>query len=156
MKATLALLALLTFAGCFGSDANIDSPPATAEKPLVAPAATTTTDQICRSLMQRQRACTDSFIPALVDARVGADNPPGIADQERSIGRDAVVREALAEWKNDSQDSAIDDVCDDIAQSVSPTRDAELRDAVSQCLGQTGCAAFVACAVPLNLVRWKA
>jgi len=155
MKATLALLTLLPLTGCFGSDANVDAPPATAEQPLVAPAATTTTDQICRSLMQRQRACTDDFIPALVDARVRIDNPPGVADRERSIGRDALVKEALTEWANDSQDAAIESVCDEIAQSVSPTRDAELRDAVSQCLAQTGCEAFVACAVPLNLARWK-
>jgi hypothetical protein len=127
----------------------------TAEQPLEAPAAATSTDQICRSLMQRQRGCTAQFIPALVDARVKNDNPSGLATREREIGRDTLVKDALAEWENDAKDPNIAAMCDDIAQAISPEKDAQLRSSVSTCLAKTGCEAFVSCAVPLNLIHWK-
>ena len=92
MKTMMALLALMGMAGCLAGESELaprtaSAEPATAsaEQPLVTPAADTTTDQICRSLMQRQRGCTAQFIPALVDARVKGDNPPGAAAREREI-----------------------------------------------------------------------
>lgn len=162
MKTMMSLIALFGMAGCLAGESEVapgtagtEPSTATAEQPLAAPAATTTTDQICRSLLQRQRACTVQFIPALVDARVKSDNPPGLAAREREIGRDALVRDALAEWQSDAQDPSIAALCDDIAQAISPEKDALLRSSVSTCLSKTGCDAFVSCAVPLNLVHWK-
>ena len=162
MKTMMALLALMGMAGCLAGESELaprtaSAEPATAsaEQPLVTPAADTTTDQICRSLMQRQRGCTAQFIPALVDARVKGDNPPGAAAREREIGREALVKDALAEWENDAKDPNIAALCDDIAQSISPEKDSLLRSSVSSCLAETGCEAFVSCAVPLNLVHWK-
>ena len=163
MTATLA--ALIGTAGCLAGEPEVEprtassttaAPhPAAAEQPLRAPAGATTTDQICRSLMQRQRGCTAQFIPALVEARVQQDNPPGVAARERESGRDALLKDARSEWENDSQDPNIAAMCDDIAQSISPANDSQLRSSVSDCLAQEGCEAFVACAVPLNLIRWK-
>jgi hypothetical protein len=156
MKTTLLMLTtLIGGAGCLGSEPNAREQPVQADQALQAPVATTTTDEICRALMQRQRACSATFIPALVDARVRADNPPGIAARDNESGRAALVREALAEWVNDSKDEAIDELCDTLAQSISPAKDTELRTAVSTCLAQDGCGDFVTCATPLNLIRWQ-
>jgi hypothetical protein len=155
MKTTLLMLTLIGGAGCLGSETNTREQPVQAEQALLAPAATTTTDEICRAFMQRQRACGETFIPALVDARVKADNPPGLAAHDNEIGRAALVREAFTEWANDSKDEAIDKLCDAMAQSISLAKDTELRSSVSACLAQEGCDGFVACAVPLNLIRWR-
>ena len=59
-----------------------------------------------------------------------ADNPPGVAAQAKQSGREALVKEAFDEWANDSQDAAIDALCDDIAQSIPPAKDSELRESV--------------------------
>lgn len=162
MKTMMAVLALGGMTGCLAGESEVaprtaSSGPssASAQQPLVVPAEATTTDQICRALMQRQRACTAQFIPALVQARVEVDSPPGLAAREREIGREALVEEALAEWETDARDPNIAAMCDDIAQSISPEKDSELRSSVSGCLEKAGCDDFVSCAVPLNLVQWK-
>jgi hypothetical protein len=154
MKTILVMFATLGAAGCLGAETPPREQPGQAERALQVPAATTTTDESCRALMQRQRACGTTFIPALVDARVQADNPPGIAARAAEIGRDALVAQAFDEWANDSKDESIDSLCDAIAQSISPPKDSELRSRASTCLAQEGCDAFVACATPLSLVRW--
>jgi hypothetical protein len=112
------------------------------------------TQASCRALMQRQRACSAAFIPALVDARVERDEPAGIFARAHEIGREALVAEALEEWKADSRDEAIDGVCAEIARTIAPARVSELERSVGTCLQRSGCEAFVACAVPVNLDRW--
>ncbi|MEO8183950.1 MAG: hypothetical protein ABI895_34440 [Deltaproteobacteria bacterium] len=156
MNTTMMMLAaLITSVGCVDGDVSSKARTASAEQPLLAPAAASSSDEICRSFMQRQRACSEAFIPALVAARVQHDIPAGIAAQDGKIGRPALVREAFEEWRQDSQDAAIGALCDDIAQSLSPARDVELRTSLSACLGTAGCEPFVTCSVPLNLMRWK-
>jgi len=156
MKKTIVLLSILiSGAGCVADDTNANVQPVAAEQALQVPAAAMSTDQICRSLMQRQRACSAAFIPALVAARVAHDIPLGVAAQDGRVGRDALVEEAFDEWAEDSKDAAIEALCDDIAEAISPPRDAELRSSVSVCMAKAGCEAFVSCAVPLSLVHWK-
>jgi hypothetical protein len=151
----VTLTALLATAGCLGAEPDApDTNTGKTGQALAAPAPTST-DDVCRTLMQRQRACTDTFIPALVEARVASDNPAGITAEDRSVGRPALIKQALTEWASDSQDSAIDALCEEITQSVSPAKEAQLRTSASACLAQTGCDAFVSCAVPLSLIRWK-
>jgi hypothetical protein len=164
VKTTIVMVALMGTVGCLAGESEVaprtasTEPSATttgtAEQPLAAPAATTT-DQVCRELMQRQRGCTAQFIPALVAARVEADSPPGIAARERQIGRDALTKDALSEWQSDAKAPNIAALCDDIAQAISPEKDQQLRSSASSCLAQDGCDAFVSCAVPLNLIHWK-
>lgn len=155
MKTTIVVcLSLVAMTGCLGG-ADTRNEPVKAEQPLLAPANTTSTDEICRPFLQRQRACTSTFIPALVEARVASDNPAGIRARDAASGREALVNEALEEYTLDSQDAAIEALCDDLAQSVSLAKDSELRSSISGCLARQGCDSFVACAVPLNLVRWK-
>jgi hypothetical protein len=171
MKTMMAtLLALSGMIGCLAGESEVAPRTASAEpntasttnadtarteQALAVPAAATSADQSCRSLMLRQRGCTAQFIPALVDARVKSDNPPGLAAREHEIGREALLRDALAEWQTDAQDPNIAAMCDDIAQAISPEKDSQLRSSVSSCLAEVGCEAFVSCAVPLNLIHWK-
>lgn len=149
------VVALMGSAGCLTQEGEAEQRPAQAAHALQVPARETSTDAICRSFMQRQRACGQPFIAALVAARVQADTPPGIARRDQEIGRDALVQEALSEWAEDSRDAAIAAVCDDIASAITPAKEVQLRDSTSACLAEESCDAFVACAVPLNLGRWK-
>jgi hypothetical protein len=154
MKTMIALLpTLLTIAAC--QNEEVDTNPRQVEVERAELGSSLTSRDLCRALMQRQRACSADFIPALVAARVSAENPPGIRARAERIGRDALIAEAFTEWESDSTAPAIQSTCDKLAGSLSPARDGELRRSASACLAQDGCGAFVACAVPLNLVRWK-
>jgi hypothetical protein len=150
------LATALTAVGCSSGDAGEAAPSdGKAARALAAPATSSSIDQLCRSLMQRQRACGNTFIPALVAARVENDNPAGIAARDRAVGRAALLEEAFSEWASDSLDPAIDLRCDQLAQAIAPSREPELRDLGGACLAISECDAFVACAVPLNLGRWQ-
>src|SRR5512140_2550386 len=100
----LAFLALVPAAasGCATHDAD-------AKPVAAAPKVAASSDDLhptCVALMTRSRDCTDAFIPALVDARAAADQPPGIADQVKQ-DRDGVIAHAKAEWATDSTDQKI-------------------------------------------------
>jgi hypothetical protein len=155
MKKTIAMLpTLLTIAACQNEEMDANARQLEIERAEV-PSTLTSSGDLCRALMQRQRSCSADFIPALVAARVSAGNPPGMRGHEERIGREALIAEAFAEWQSDSTAPAIESTCDGLARSLSPARDVEFRDTASACLANDGCEAFVACAVPLNLVRWK-
>src|SRR5689334_16952529 len=105
----LALVTAATAAACSASEAAPASPGAPAQK-----ASTPDPQATCVELMTRNRVCTEDFIPALVDARVKYDNPPGIKDQVAK-DRDAVIAQAKAEWAEDSKDAAIAEHCKEMA-----------------------------------------
>lgn len=169
MPNKIAMLApLLAAAACSNTDPAsevqaIDIPAeqrqTTAEQPLQAAAPESPelgTRQVCQRFMRRLRECGESFIPALVEARVKADDPPEIAALDAKIGRAALVQQAFDEWANDSKDSALDATCDHITEAVTASgRDGELRTGVDACMASAACDTFVPCAVPLNLARWK-
>jgi hypothetical protein len=169
MKIQIGAFAAVCAIACSTADTTADTetdiapeaaPPPTAAQRLTAPAADeptegSSTQATCRPFMQRMRACSETFIPALVEARVQRDDPPGLAAQDARIGREALVKEAFDEWANDSKDTAIDATCEHIAQAVAPARHGELRAAVGACMEQSGCDAFVPCAVAASLGRWK-
>jgi hypothetical protein len=95
----------------------------------------------CVQLLQRQRACTDSFIPALVDLRRQLDKPAGIAQ----TSREELIPQALEEWKSDSTDQAIASQCDRLATQSTPAQLTEGR----RCVALAGCSEFVRCVMPL-------
>ena len=135
---TSALLSLLAIA-CGGSSAtrSTDVPP-----PVVAPAGDDGRST-CVAVFERQRECTDAFIPALVDLRVRLDVPPGIAETDRKDGRDALVAIALEEWSHDSTDEAIAQTCEKMPANE------DLKAKAKECLAKAGCGAFVECVMPL-------
>jgi len=164
MKVGFGVVMGLIASGCWGAEpAREESGPAQATSELgAAPSAAQALDKqeggtgaTCRALMLRQRECSAGFIPALVAARVERDEPPGTAAHAQEVGREALVAEALDEWASDSRDEAIDAVCAEIARAIAPERVPELETKVSACLERVGCDDFVACAVPVNLGRWK-
>jgi hypothetical protein len=155
MKTMIALLpTLLTIAACQNEEVDANAREVEIERAELASAPTSNGD-LCRALMQRQRSCSADFIPALVAARVSAENPEGMRVHEQRIGRQALIAEAFAEWDRDSTAPAIQSMCDDLARSLPAARDGEFRRSASACLAKEGCEPFIACAVPLNLVRWK-
>lgn len=107
----------------------------------------------CVAAFRRQRECTDAYIPALVDARVRADKPAGIAAKDKEIGRDALVAAALEEWKTDSTDQAIDQTCTNITNDEAAGAP-ELIQRAQACLAESDCASFSACAVDIVSSRW--
>jgi len=107
----------------------------------------------CVAAFRRQRECTDTYIPALVDARVRADRPAGIAAKDKEVGRDALVAAALEEWKTDSTDAAIDQMCTKITDDELAGAP-ELVEQAKACLAESECAAFSACAIDLVASRW--
>lgn len=158
MNTTLLLIAgLLTTAGCLSTETEATPPVAASEQALEAarePVPAVSSETSCGSFQRRARACTATFIPALVDARVQRDEPPGIA-REGQRPRAELVQQAFSEWEQDSRDAAIDALCADIAQSITPEKDAALRTSLGECLAKSGCDEFVRCAVPVSLTRWK-
>jgi hypothetical protein len=113
-----------------------DSPETAAQKAQLADARAT-----CVKLFQRQRACTDAFIPALVDLRRELDRPAGIAQAPR----EELVAAAHAEWKDDSTDGAIEGQCDRLAQALPAPAVASAKG----CIAVDACGEFVTCVMPL-------
>jgi hypothetical protein len=99
----------------------------------------------CVASFERQRACTDEFIPALVDLRMKLDQPPGIAQGNR----EETITQARAEWANDSTDEAIAASCDKILASMDPAQVDGAMAPMKDCLAASECAAFVSCEMPL-------
>jgi hypothetical protein len=104
------------------------------------------THALCVQFFQRQRECTDTYIPALVAARVELDKPPGIAQTDQEIGRDALVAKAMEEWAQDSTDEAIGATCDKIMTNEPSQADIEKG---RSCMAADACQPFVDCAIDL-------
>lgn len=131
------IIAVLTAVAC---DRPQDPETAAAAKAQLADARSA-----CVQLVQRQRACTDAFIPALVDLRRELDRPSGIA----AAPREELVTAALEEWKSDSTDSAIASQCERLAAELPAPAVAESR----RCVALSACGDFVTCTLPLMRQR---
>lgn len=103
----------------------------------------------CVAVSQRQRECTDSFIPELVDARIRLDLPEGIAKRAKTEGRDAIIAEALSEWSSSSLDEAIEFNCEELVESTDPEELEPILVGGEDCLGESDCAVFAECIVPV-------
>ena len=101
----------------------------------------------CTRTFERERMCTDAFIPALVDLRASLDKPSGItAEVAKAGGRAALITQALDEWKSDSTDEAIDSTC---TRMVLTSKAAAMTSAADTCLSVPDCDGFVRCVIPL-------
>jgi hypothetical protein len=97
--------------------------------------------------LTKARVCTAQYIPALVDVRASLDHPAGIADAVKQ-DRDAVIKQAMGEWANDSTDASIQAACD----QMPPFSGAD-HDAAVGCLAQDDCNAYVSCIMPIVTKR---
>ena len=143
------VLALASFAGCKKSEESKAAPAAAKAQPAKAqPSANSgDTKALCVELFTRARACTNEYIPALVDARAKYDKPPGIAEAVKK-DRNAVIQEALGEWKNDSTDASIGATCDKIAADFANAPQSDI-DTARACLAKPDCASYTTCVMPL-------
>jgi hypothetical protein len=139
-KLSLILLASLApLAAACGSTSDAAPAPA---KPTAADDSRAT----CITVMERNRACTDDYIPALVDARARHDNPRGIAEAVKT-DRDAVIAEARGEWAEDSKDEAIGRTCDAMIQQIQRVGAGDLETSRG-CLAREACGDYVSCVLP--------
>ncbi len=145
-----SIIVLVFAAACGGAETPAQQPQP-ASQPEAQPASATAdeTHMACVESFQRQRDCTNEFIPALVAARVRLNVPPGIADKDKELGRDKLVEMALEEWKTDSTDQAIGETCTNLAAKLPPEAKAQVVEQVRQCLAADACTAYVDCIVPV-------
>jgi hypothetical protein len=128
-----------SLAACGGAEPPAKQPASASDDPL----------SVCVTAFERQRECTDIFIPALVAARVEHDKPPGIAATDTADGREALVAKAHEEWKVDSTDENIAANCQKMSTEIPPDVAAQLTEQVQGCLAADGCQAFVDCLIPV-------
>ena len=109
---------------------------------------------VCVTAFERQRTCADVFIPALVAARVEADNPPGIAADTHIAEVLEKLAKANEEWATDSTDAAIGQHCDGMVAKVPADQLGALADAVDGCLTALDCEGFTSCMMPIMQAQW--
>jgi hypothetical protein len=153
MLSSLLLALVAGAAACGGSDKPAASDTTTTTQAQAAPA---TPRDTCVAMFERQRACTDIYLPALVDARIANDRPAGIAARAAEPGgRDAMLATAQTEWANDSTDASISATCDDVLAKMPPEQSEGMMGQANQCLAADGCQAFVDCVIPMTVAMWQ-
>jgi len=134
--ATALLLALAPLVAACGSASE-----ASPAKPEPAQAAAAGDFQTaCMTVMQRNRACTAEYIPALVDMRARIDKPAGIKDAVAQ-DRAGVIARANEEWKTDSTDEAFARVCQSVQEHATP----EAAEQAKACMAKDTCAEYAPC-----------
>ena len=155
VSALIPALASLTAASLLAACGGSSPPPAAEPRAQTAPQVRASSSSpgldTCVSMMERQRACTDLYIPALVDLRRSVDRPKGIAGEDR----DAVIAQAHKEWAADSTDAAIHDTCQGVVDMFPGDELEAERQTVETCLAADGCQAFVDCIIPVPAQGWQ-
>jgi hypothetical protein len=144
-----SLALILAVAACGGS-----SPPEPA-KPSTQPAARSTADLVpmCKRIFARKATCADDYLPVLLDLRIELNLPPGIGDEVKSQGRDAVLAIAHTELAHDTEPAQVDAVCESAATNATkapPERVDQLLDQGSRCEAAADCKAFASCVVEID------
>jgi hypothetical protein len=139
---------ILAVAACGG-------PSHEAAKPAPPPAARTAADVVpmCKRIFARKATCADDYLPALLDLRIELNLPPGIGDEVKSQGRDAVLAIARSEFAKDSEPAKVDAVCESAATNAKqapPERVDQLLEQGSKCEATSDCKAFSACVVVID------
>jgi hypothetical protein len=143
--ALYSLLAALALAACGGSSSE-PREPATA----TTAAASTSVQAQCEAFFARARECSEPYIGALVDVRIELDRPPGVADQARTEGRDALVAKAMEEWATDSQPENVSAMCEESAAKMPPEQSAAMMTGAQRCMAEAACDAFATCSKDLH------
>lgn len=106
------------------------------------------------TVMNRERECADTFIPALVDLRVELDQPPGIAAQAASDGREAIVAQAQAEYEGAGTEIAIEVNCNALAR-LPEEQQARWNAMLEECAAITECGPFTECDIRITEARFR-
>jgi hypothetical protein len=129
-------------------------------KPEPEPAAETVTPEAahagCMEMFTRQRECTDTFIPALVGWRVELDVPAGVAEQDRTLGREALVAKAKEEWAASNSDEQLASLCIDVIAGIPADQLGPMIAVGRACNASETCEAFTACLEPAQRQRLAA
>jgi hypothetical protein len=140
---------ILAVAACGGS-----SPPPS-QGPAPQTAAPTADDLVpmCKRIFARKQTCADDYLPVLLDLRVELDKPPGIGDEVKAKGRDAVLAIAHTELARDTQPDKVAATCDGaVAQMAKapPERTSQLLEQGGKCEAAADCKAFSMCVVEID------
>ncbi len=108
----------------------------------------------CVAFFTHQRECADLFVPQLVALRVRHDRPQGIAERDRSEGREALLTVARREYEDDSTDHAIEDQCDAIVAEAGEAA-ADFEHHFHNCTQLRECSEFVPCDLALLEAHWR-
>lgn len=105
---------------------------------------------MCERHFARKATCADDYLPALLDLRVELNVPPGIGDEVKTQGRDAVLAIAHTELARDTEPAKVAALCEGMAAKLPPDRVEQLVDQGAKCEAAADCKAFAACAVVLD------
>lgn len=108
---------------------------------------------MCQRIFARKATCADDYLPVLLDLRVELNMPPGIGDQVKSQGRDAVLAMAHTELARDTEPAKVDALCEMAATKATkapPERVDRLLEQGDQCEATTDCKAFAVCVVAID------
>ena len=124
-------------------------------KPAPQPAAQTLDDLVpmCQRLFARKETCADDYLPVLLDLRVELNLPPGIGDEIKAKGRDAVLALAHSELAHDTQPEQVNPLCDRAAANAKqapPERAHQLLDFGARCEAAADCKGFATCVVQID------
>src|SRR5690606_10360748 len=110
----------------------------------------------CVALFERQRECTDIYLPALVGARVANDIPAGSAAKAAEPGgRDETLATARPEWATAPADVSVGTTCDNALAKMPPEHVEQMAGQANGCLAAADCQAFVDCVIPMTVAMWQ-
>lgn len=138
----LATVLTVVVAACGASSPKPEQPPEQR-------AARTAADlgPMCKRHYARQATCSDDYLSALLDVRIELNNPPGIGDEVKAKGRDAVLAIAHAEFQRDTEPAKVDAICEAMATRTPAEHVEQLLKAGDECEATKDCKTFAACAV---------
>lgn len=108
---------------------------------------------MCKRIFARKETCADDYLPVLLDLRVELNKPPGIGDEVKAKGRDAVLAIAHTELASDTQPDKVAATCDGAAAQLAkapPDRTNQLLEQAATCEAATDCKAFSTCVVKID------
>ena len=131
------------------------SSPPPAEKPAPQTATHTADDLVpmCKRIFARKETCADDYLPVLLDLRVELNKPPGIGDEVKAKGRDAVLAIARTELASDTQPDKVAATCGGAAAQMAkapPERASQLLGQGVKCEAAADCKAFSMCVVEID------
>jgi hypothetical protein len=141
---SLVAASLAAAAACGGGTASSPSP-----VPAEPASARTAAELVplCVRYYERERACVDEYLPALLDVRVEYDMPPGIKGEVERDGRDAALARMRSEWERDTTIENTDRICRAMETQVPPDQVERLLAENARCDAKPDCEGFVACTV---------